>query len=125
MNVVLYTRDFEPITVLDLPLWLLETLEKQGAIRVAVQEPLVSRIIDGMSDLPAPLDSPQMKTVAIRCEKLRWRDGSLKPILVTEDEELALILRPEWLPGQQATVNQYKQNIRILTQQLIKAIRKS
>lgn len=28
MNVVLYTPDFEPITVLDLPRWLLDKCEK-------------------------------------------------------------------------------------------------
>ena len=39
MNVVLYTTDLEPITILDLPLWLMEQLEKQGAIRVAVLKP--------------------------------------------------------------------------------------
>ena len=41
MNVVLYTNDFEPITILDLPLWLLDRLEEQGAVRVAVRKPLM------------------------------------------------------------------------------------
>lgn len=118
MNVVLYTDDFEAITVLDLPLWLIEQMEKVGQVRVAVQEPPVWADNSNKSDLI------QVKTVIIRCEKLRWRDGSLKPILITPDEELALMLRPEWLPGQRASINSLKGTIRFLTDELVKAMRK-
>ena len=110
MNVVIYTVNLEPITVMDLPLWLLEKLEKQGSVRIAI------RIGD------QPLVNPD--TVAIYCEKLRWRDGTTKTILVTPDEELALTLKPEWLPGQQATVQSYKNYISDLTDKLIRAMRK-
>lgn len=118
MVVVLYTEDFEPITVLDLPLWLLEQMEKHGAIRIAVQEPV---------SLVPQSESPgfnQPKIVTVYCEKLRWKDGSTKPILITYDEELALTLRPEWLPGQRQRVQSYQKAIRGLTDQLIKAMRK-
>lgn len=118
MNVVLYTTDFEPITVLDLPLWLLEQLERVGAVRVAVLQP--PAWITG-EEAP-PLDT--IETVTIYCEKLRWRDGRLKPVLVTPDETLALLLKPEWLPGQQQAINSYKQTIRTLTDNLVKALRK-
>jgi hypothetical protein len=116
MNVVLYTKDFEPITVIDLPLWLLEQMERQGSVRVAVQQPV--RLS------PAPEDFQMPPIVTIYCEKMRWRDGRVVPILITHDDELALSLRPEWLPGQQQAINGYKNAIRHLTHQLVKAMRK-
>jgi hypothetical protein len=120
MNVVLYTIDLEPITILDLPLWLLEQLEKQGAVRVAVVKP------PGWINEKTPVaDMPNMDTVTIYCERLHWRDGNIKRILVTPDEELALTLKPEWLPGQRAAVQSYQTAIRHLTEQLIKAMRKN
>lgn len=119
MNVVLYTHDFEPITVIDLPLWLLEQMERVGSVRVAVLEP------PRVAKATEPVTDYQPKIVTIYCEKLRWKDGKTKPILVTSDEELALMLRPEWLPGQQQAVNSYKAVIRGLTDQLVRAMRKN
>jgi hypothetical protein len=121
MNVVLYTQDFEAITVLDLPVWLLEQLERQGAVRVAVMRPVQFAQLDNSVPVGS-VEGPQ--TVTIYCEKLRWRDGSLKTILVTHDEELALTLRPCWLPGQVSTVQSYRKAIRHLTEQLVKVMRK-
>ena len=121
MNVVLYTQDFEAITVLDLPVWLLEQLERQGAVRVAVMRPVQIAQLDNSVPVGS-VEGPQ--TVTIYCEKLRWRDGSLKTILVTHDEELALALRPCWLPGQVSTVQSYRKAIRHLTEQLVKVMRK-
>lgn len=118
MNVVLYTPDLEPITILDLPLWLLEQLEKQGAVRIAVLKP--PRVVgDGEA---VTFDMPE--TVTVFAERLRWRDDTTKLILVTPDDELALTLKSEWLPGQRATVQSYQRAIRHLTEQLIKAMRK-
>lgn len=119
MNVVLYTPDLEPITILDLPLWLLEQLEKQGAVRIAVLKP--PRWVDGSEAVT--FDMPE--TVTVYCERLRWKDGSTKIILITPDDELALTLKPEWLPGQRAAVQGYQKVIRHLTDQLIKAMRKN
>lgn len=116
MNVVLYTKDFEPITVIDLPLWLLEQLERRGSVRVAVQQPV--RLS------PAPEDFYMPPIVTIYCEKMRWRDGRVVPVLITHDDELALTLRPEWLPGQQQAINGYKKAVRHLTEQLVRAMRK-
>lgn len=113
MNVVLYTTDFEPITILELPKWLLDQLEQSGIIRVAVQ-PTKEMLLED----PELMFTPQI--VSLFCERLRWHDGSTKTILVTPDEEIALILRPAWLPGQNASVQGYKAVIRSLTEQLIK-----
>lgn len=120
MNVVLYTNDFEPITVLDLPTWLLEQLERQGAVRVAVMRPV--QFGDVKSVPIGSVEGPQV--VTIYCERLRWKDGTVKPVLVTTDEELALTLKPEWLPGQRQRVQSYQHAIRTLTDSLVKAMRK-
>ena len=120
MNVVLYTQDFEPITVLDLPTWLLEQLERQGAVRVAVLRPV--QFGSDASVAVGSVEGPQV--VTIYCERLSWKDGTVKPILVTDDEELALSLKPEWLPGQLQRVQSYQQAIRVLTDNLVKAMRK-
>lgn len=119
MNVVLYTNDFEPITVLDLPQWLLEQLERQGAVRVAVMRPVQFM---GAKVAVGSVEGPQV--VTIYCERLRWKDGTVKPILITDDEELALTLKPEWLPGQRQRVQSYQQAIRGLTDSLVRAMRK-
>jgi hypothetical protein len=121
MIVILYTTDFEPILPLDLPLWLLDRLEVEGQVRVAVNRPK-----QFVSDqIPVGNLEDDIETVRIRCEKLRWRDGTLKTILVTEDEELALSLTPEWLPGQRAPIQSYLGAMRKLHSELIKQIRKN
>lgn len=118
MNVVIYTRDFEPITVLDLPLWLLEKMEQQGRVRVAVMRPPTWTGGEEPVQDVAPTE-----TVVLECFRLRWSDGTQKPIIVTQDDELALALKPDWLPGQRAQVNSYKDTINFLVKQLKNAIR--
>ena len=122
MNVVLYTEDFEPITVLDLPLWLLEKLEKQGQVQVQVQDPVDVRNL-ALSEPVNKLKAPRV--VTIRCEKLHWKGKFVKSVLITPNEELALILRPDWLPGQRAAVNDYKATISFLANKLTEALRKN
>jgi hypothetical protein len=122
MRVVLYTDDFEPITVIDLPLWLLEQLERQGQVRVAVLRP--PQVAMNTGNIPVGSVEGLLNVVTIYCEKLRWKDGTTKPILITYDEELALALRPDWLPGQTQAVQGYQVALRHLTDQLIKAMRK-
>jgi hypothetical protein len=115
MQVVLYTTDFEPITILDLPVWLLDQIEKNGGARIAVSLPPEMASTENID-----LDKYKPDIVTIFCEKLRWRDNTLKTILVTPHEELALTLRPTWLPGQRQAVNHYKDIIRQLHEQLIR-----
>lgn len=119
MNIVLYTRDFEPITVIDLPLWLIEQLERQGGVRVAVQELPQSQWMAA----DQPTTHPELKTVTLRCVKLNWLENQQKTIIITDDDELALRLKPDWLSGQRAQVNQYKQTIDNLVTMLKKAMR--
>lgn len=118
MQVVLYTTEFEPITILDLPMWLLDQMEKHGGARIAVSLP--PRFAPQLESEPVAFDGYMPEIVTIRCEKLRWRDDQLKTILITPNEELALSLRPDWLPGQRQAINRYKDIIRYLQEQLIK-----
>lgn len=121
MIVLIYTTDFEPIIPIDLPLWLLDRLEIEGAVRVAVNKPkqfVEEQIPVGNVDSSTP-------TVRIQCHKLKWYDGTVKTILVTEDEELALSLTPEWLPGQRAPIQAYLGAMRKMHDELIKQIRKN
>ena len=121
MIVLLYTQDFEPIIPIDLPLWLLERLEVEGQVRVAVNRP--KQVTE--EQIPIGNLESDMQTVRIRCHKLRWADGTLKTILVTDDEELALTLTPEWLPGQRAPIHAYLGAMRKMHDELIKQIRKN
>jgi len=121
MIVLLYTTDFEPIIPIDLPIWLLERLEIEGQVRVAVNRP--KQFTE--EQIPIGNLEPGIETVRIRCHKLRWADDTVKTILVTEDEELALSLTPEWLPGQRAPINSYLKAMRKMHEELIKQIRKN
>ena len=116
MRVVLYTRDMEPITIIDMPTWLLEQVEKVGMVRVAVRDP-----VQGMRN-GEPFQEPD--TLDIYCEKLRWRDGTLKSILVVSNDELALAVNPQWLPGQQQAINWYEKVIRQLVSELERHFKK-
>lgn len=110
MNVIIYTQDFEPITVIDLPMWVLDNLEKHGRARIKA----------GSSEGA----DVKYEVVDIYCAKIRWIDGSLKPILVTPDEVIFLKAKASWLPGQKDTVTSYKEHIKSITNRLIKAMRK-
>lgn len=121
MNIVLYTHDFEPITVVDLPMWLLEALERDGAIKVAVKRPITPDFIAKVA--VGSVEGPE--TVTIEAKRLRWHDGSVKPIYVTKDEVLALTLKPEWLPGQVLQVQNFQSAISWLGKELKHQLRKN
>ena len=118
MNVVLYTTDFEPLTILDLPVDILEKIEVEGALKIIVAKPPKS-LSEGTLTLSMP------ETITIYCQKMRWLDSSIKTILFTEDEELALAIKPSWLSGQTANVQHYKNTIKHLNEQIIRVMRKN
>jgi hypothetical protein len=114
MNIVLYTDNFEPITVLDLPLWAIEMAERRGSVRVAAMDPPKVEFSDTAI--------VQMRIAVIRAEPMRWKDGSRKTILVTDDEEVALMLKPSWLPGQRGSIQNYHQTIRAFAQAFMRGL---
>lgn len=112
MRAVIYTRDFEPITVIDLPMWAFERLHERRIFWVPVMLPV--RYFE-LNDPPVL----ENLTVCLRVEKIQWFDGSPRNVIVTRDETTALKLKPSWLPGQQAAINAYEQT----TNALILALR--
>ena len=120
MNTILYSTDFEPITIIDLPINLIEQMERDGGARVAVQKPL------NIADLePGVPHDYRPDVLTLHCNKLKWSDGTLRTIVTTPDDELALSLKPEWLPGQVQAVNWYKDNLRDAVDIIIKNRKKS
>jgi hypothetical protein len=120
VNIILYTHDFEPITVVDLPHWLLEAVEREGAVKVAVKRPITPDFIEKVA--VGSVEGPE--TVTIQARRLRWPDGTVKPIYVTNDEVLALTLKPEWLPGQRMQVQNFQEVIGWLSGHLKRLMRK-
>ena len=109
MNVIIYTRDFEPITSIDLPLDLLKRAEQDGRIGLALKIPPESG-----ETLRLP------KIIQVDSFQVKWIDGTYKQVLVTAEEEDALRLKPEWLVGQRAVIRAYQRTLNILTQKLRK-----
>lgn len=109
MNVIIYTEDFEPINIINLPKEVLDKAERFGRVLIGTGKP------DGFGGF---------HTVQIYCVKVLWIDNTYKPILITPDEELLLEALPHWLPGQVSVIHSYKKQIKNLTERLIKAMRK-
>ena len=121
MNVILYTLDFEPIIVVDLPMWMLDHVDRYGGCMVSVKRPITKNFVEQVAI--GTVKGPEC--VTIRQAKLKWHDGSIKTILFTEDEELALSLKPEWLPGQRLQVQNYETAIDFLGKALKKELKKN
>lgn len=92
---VLYTDDLEPITVLELPSWSRDYLERHGVIRLTV------------TMIKAPVMFQQEKRLI--CQEYRtvdvWsepfvRNGETHLVLFTHNDENALLLKSSFLPGQ-------------------------
>jgi hypothetical protein len=121
MNVILYTTDFEPITVVDLPMWMLDHLDRYGGCKVAIKRPITQDFVEKVA--VGTVEGPEC--VTIRQARLKWNDGTTKTILVTEDDVLALTLKPEWLPGQRLQVQNYGAAIDFLGKALKKELKKN
>lgn len=98
MHAVLYTHQLEPITAADIPMFLWDRLAKGEPIVLAVMEPVKLTPYTG-----GPIDAAPCKRVAIFGERLRSREHETL-MLFTADEENAMLLRAEFLPGQRGEV---------------------
>ena len=107
MNVIIYSTDFEPITVADIPKYVLDKAERQGGVKLS---------LGPLEDEHGNPANPPICTLVL-C-KLRWFNGEEKVVLVTKDEEAALLLKPDWLPGQRSIYNLLYTHIKRLTKQL-------
>ena len=95
MQVVLYTSDMQPITVLDLHLSAIEFIRRNGLMRFAVPSPPL--VIPFTGNIPV-FDS--LRTVTIFMDILYNSRGMPYEILYSHDEESALIMKSAFLPGQ-------------------------
>lgn len=100
MRAVLYSYDFEPITVIYVPEWARQHMEQHQCFAMAVFERLPVRPCD--YEAPA---TRSYRIVRIQCERLR-RGYRSHWMLFTEDEESALLLRTAFLPGQLGEVQE-------------------
>jgi hypothetical protein len=115
MNVVLYTKDLEPVTVIDMPVWVIKMGRQRGVVQLPVPERLA------FAPPGAPLPMVHQRIVAVWFEQIRRRDA-IMDLLITDDDEFALLLKPGFLPGQRGAVNQLRDRAdklaRMLTQVL-------
>lgn len=115
MNVVLYTKDMEPITVIDLPMWALEHGERLGFVSVGVMDEPIP------FDQTSPTDPiPPLRSYAVTLEfhRLRMLGGKSSWLVTVDNDELALKMRPSWLPGQRGQINDYESVTRSLCSML-------
>jgi hypothetical protein len=108
MNIVLYTKDLEPITVLDMPMWLQEAIERQGIGRIAIKGKTKTE-----EDTALALQE-QPPTITVEVEYLRDEKGTIHKFFVTKDEELALGIVPQYLPGQ---VQMHQHMVKVIQKQ--------
>lgn len=95
VNTVLYTHDMEPITVLQLSQRAVDYLRTTGMVRIPVMPANYMPRIP--TDHLEPIDA---YIVTITMDVIR-KGYQTYPILLTHDEESALLLRSAFLPGQQ------------------------
>lgn len=100
--IVLYTDQMEPITVIELPQWFLDKLYDKQLMKV----PVMSAIsIESIYD---PIIENALNSVDVWAESL-YRKGNRYWLLFTNDENLALRLKSDVLPGQRkAFQDEYK-----------------
>jgi hypothetical protein len=108
MNIVLYTKDLEPITVLDMPMWLQEAIERQGIGRIAIKGKTKTEEDTALALQEQPL------TITVEVEYLRDEKGTIHKFFVTKDEELALGIVPQYLPGQ---VQMHQHMVKVIQKQ--------
>ena len=100
MNVVIYSEDMEPITVLDLPMHVLDKAAVEGQVQLRVRAKNTRYRED--------------QTCVLKYVELLTRDGHFVSALTTEDEVAAMLAKPGWLPGQRGQLNYYLNKIKNL-----------
>lgn len=100
MRTVIYTHDMEPITVIELKHWQFEFLNRHGRIVLAVQPEFEIRAAELDESIPVSLPY-----VEITAEWLH-RGSQSRMLLFTRNEEPAMLLDSEFLPGQRRELRQ-------------------
>ena len=120
MRAVVYSADFEPITVVDLPCTSEQIARLLGGrITLAVHE---RQDIRKFMSVPHEMVTMTYRTVTLTMESMRWRDGSRKWIFVADCDENALLMRSAWLPGQQGAINDYEKDRKLLAELMLQSL---
>jgi hypothetical protein len=121
MNIVLYTPDLEPITVIDLPLSLLKEAENSNGVKLHIKRPFSIEFIEKIANNKFE----DTEYITIKAKKIiSFPEDTSNIVYITNDEELALTLMPEWLPGQRLRIQNYQGTIRWLISQLRHLVKK-
>lgn len=99
MRTVLYAHDMEPITVFELKPWAHDFLMEHGSVRLAIQTPVNASVDLSRASPPSPMPTMDRFVVHITAERF-MRNGKQTLFLFTHDEEAALLLKADFLPGQ-------------------------
>jgi hypothetical protein len=122
VNVVIYTDDLEPITIIDLPIDFCRMGYERRFVRVAVPMP-ISVMLE--TD-PLLLENHIVTLKFDKLKKSNKRGEIIESwIITTDDEVLALKLKPGWLPGQRGAINDYERIIESLSTALFSTLRGS
>ena len=90
INIVVYTEDFEPINVISIPIDTLNAGHRLGLITLQVAS-----------------NGDIINTCVLNRTLMVGKDG-IQVFWTTKHEEVALNICPDWLPGQLAVFNSYK-----------------
>jgi hypothetical protein len=96
MRTVIYSDfDMEPITVVEVPEFLMERIRKHDRVRLAVYTDLEPDLMDYTLDQY----TTRMLTVDLWGEPIK-RNGQKHYLIFAANDELALLLKNSYLPGQ-------------------------
>jgi hypothetical protein len=119
MRLVIYDDDtMEPITVVSVPWFGEKDIERLGRrLRLSTPPPQELVAFD-----PGPPEAPfRAPIVELRFEQF-VRHGRPSWMCFTREAELAMLLDPDWLPGQRRRINEIKDSERTLIAMLARAL---
>lgn len=104
-RVVLYTFDFEPITILEIHDDVWNCLDHYGIVKLDVP---CNTVLKPVTEVVSKL-ALQFKTVTIKAERIRYNHEETL-MLFTRDESSALMLQAAFLPGQVGAMQAMQSN---------------
>lgn len=121
MRIVLYDDEsLEPITILNLPLTERDMLDRR-IWRVPVPER-----IDFYKPIPDVPTMSKMRVVDVEFEqfvRVSPRHGKQRSVFAfTRAADLAMLLKPSWLPGQQSAIRALEDQVDALTDMFMRAL---
>lgn len=121
MRTVIYSQDFEPITVVDLPVMPEQIFRYMGGrVRLMAIPPLSEYERYTECDV----SEISYRVVTLTMESLRWKGGSFKWVFIADCDETALLLEPDFLPGQRRAVQDGERAKKKLAELFLAALRR-